>query len=348
MPTIDTRWSHLSHSAIILENRRLRIVVLPELGGRIWSIVYKPLDREVLWHNPRINPQKVPFGAGFDDVWCGGWEEMFPTAAPGEINGERFPDHGEIWSLPWATSQEATADSASLRLRCKTPISGVSVEKCLLLVGDEAKLHVAYTIENLGSIELPFIFAMHPAMAVSEGYRIDFPPMSVDLEPSYPGTLTGAPASFLWPLAPRDSTSADLRSVCSPSSREVYFLYGHGYQEGWCAITDQARRFTAGFTFSPEVFRSCWIFATYGGWRGYQVALLEPCTSRPQQIEAAVEQGRAARLPPGGTWSTAVTFAAQEGLSLVGGLASDGMFREEQGAQNCNREPVAGTDCKTS
>ena len=230
MPSIDIRWSYLSYSALILENRRLRVVVLPDLGGRIWSIVYKPLDREILWHNPRIRPQKAPFGVGFDNVWCGGWEEMFPTAAPGEINGERFPDHGEIWSLPWAASQKETAASASLRLSCKTPISGVSVEKCLSLVGDEAKLQVAYTLRNLTSIELPFIFALHPAMAVSEGYRIDFPPMAADLDPSFLGTLAGAPASFSWPLANRGGKSTDLRAVCAPSSREVYFLYGHGYQ----------------------------------------------------------------------------------------------------------------------
>jgi len=329
MPSFDARWSFFSHSALIVENRKLRVVVLPELGGRIWSIVYKPLDREVLWHNPRIDPQKVPFGAGFDNAWCGGWEEMFPNAAPGEINGEQFPDHGEIWSLPWAIAQEEMVAPDTLRLTCKTPISGASVEKCLSLARDAAKLQVAYTIRNLTSIELPFIFALHPAMAVAEGIRLDFPPMSVDMEPSYPGTLTGAPESFPWPLAHRGGTSTDLRTVCASSSREVYFLYGHGYHEGWCAITDTARRFTAGFTFSPEVFNSCWIFATYGGWRGYHVALLEPSTSRPQQIEAVVEQGRAARLPPHGTWSTTVTFVAQEGLSSVGGLASDGRFREE-------------------
>lgn len=329
MPSIDDRWSYLAHSALIIENQKLRVVVLPELGGRIWSIVYKPLDREVLWHNPRIGPQMVPFGSGFDNVWCGGWEEMFPTAAPGEINGERFPDHGEIWSLPWAAMGKETATSATLRLSSKTPISGVCVEKCLSLVGDEARLQVAYAIRNLTSIELPFIFALHPAMAVSEGFRIDFPPMSVDREPSYPGSLTGAPASFSWPFAPCDGKSTDLRTVCAPLSREVYFLYGHGYHDGWCAITDPSSRFTAGFTFSPEVFRSCWIFATYGGWRGYHVALLEPCTSRPQQIETAMEKGHAARLPPDGTWSTTMTFVAQEGLTSVGGLASDGMFRGE-------------------
>lgn len=327
MPSVDTCWSFLSHPGVILENRMLRVAVLPDLGGRIWSIVYKPLGREILWHNPRIAPQKVPFGSGFDDVWSGGWEEMFPTAAPGEINREHFPDHGEIWSLPWTVTQEVAAASATLRLSCKTPTSGVAVEKCLTLAGDNPKLQVAYTVRNLTCIELPFIFALHPAMAVSEGNRIDFPPMSVALEPSFAGTLTGAPASFPWPIANRDGSPADLRKVTGPSSGEVYFLYGHGYREGWCAITDPGSRFTAGFTFSPEIFRSCWIFATYGGWCGYHVALLEPCTSRSQQIEAAVAQGHAARVAPNGTWNATVNFIVQEGLTSVGGLSGDGTFQ---------------------
>ena len=34
--------------AIVVENRWLRIVVLPEAGAKIWQIVYKPLDVEIL------------------------------------------------------------------------------------------------------------------------------------------------------------------------------------------------------------------------------------------------------------------------------------------------------------
>jgi galactose mutarotase-like enzyme len=328
MPFIDDRWTFLSHKAVVLENRTLRIVVLPELGGRIWSVIYKPLDREIVWQNPRIAPQKAQFGSAFDNVWCGGWEEMFPTAAPATINGEAFPDHGEIWSLAWTPNIERDAESVGLHLNCRTPISGMRVEKTLTLCGDKPSFDLNYKIENQGQEEFPFLFALHPAMAVAEGDRIDFPQILFDIEPSYPGTLAGVVSPIQWPIASGKSGETDLRAVKPASSKAVYFLYGHSHKQGWFAVTDPARRFSAGFTFSPEVFRSCWVFASYGGWRGYHMALLEPCTSYPQQLEDAVSQCRAATLAPGEVLQTTVAFLCQEGLSSVSGISEYGQFRE--------------------
>ena len=328
LPFIDDRWSFLTHKSVVLENRALRIVVLPELGGRIWSVIYKPLDREIVWQNPRIAPQKVPFGSAFDNFWCGGWEEMFPAAAPAAINGEAYPDHGEIWGLTWTPSIERGTDFVALRLSCQAPISGMAVEKTLTLRGDKPSFELSYRIENQGQEEFPFLFALHPAVAVAEGNRIDFPEMVFEIDPSYPGTLAEVESPFQWPLARTNNTETDLRLVKPASSKAVYFLYGHGHQEGWFAVTDPVTRFSAGFTFSAKVFGSCWVFASYGGWRGYHMALLEPCTSYPQQLEDAISQGRAATLAPGAVLQTAVTFLCQEGLSSVGGISENGQFRE--------------------
>lgn len=327
-PSIDCRWTFLSHQAVILDNRLLRVVVLPELGGRIWSLVYKPLNREVVWQNPRIAPRRIQFGSAFDNFWCGGWEEMLPTAAPATVNDEALPDHGEIWSLPWTPRTEQGTNSATLSLNCRTPISNLAVEKTFTLQGDEPRLYLSYRIENCGATEVPFLFALHPAMAVSEDDRIDFPSMQFELDASFPGSLAGMDTPLQWPVARRQGATADLRWVKPASSDEVYFLYGHGHQEGWFAITDPAARFSSGFSFSPEVFRSCWLFATYGGWRGYHVVLPEPCTTYPQQLEVAMEQGRAATLAPGAVWQSTLTFLAQEGLSSVAGLTQDGKFRQ--------------------
>ena len=328
LPLIDDRWTFLSHQAVILENQTLRIVALPELGGRIWSVVYKPLDREIVWHNPRIPPQKAAFGSPFDNVWCGGWEEMFPTAIPTTINGEVYPDHGEVWSLPWTSRIEDGTESVTLRLNCQTPISNLAVEKTLTLPHDKSSFELSYRIENLGAEEFPFLFALHPAMAVSEGDRIDFPDMRMETEPSFPGTLADIESPFQWPVAKRGDQATDLHWVKPAFSKAVYFLYGQGYREGWFAITDPQSKFSAGFTFSPEVFQSCWLFASYGGWRGYHVLLLEPCTSYPQQLEDAVRQGRARPLAPGAVWQTTLRFLAQEGLSSVSGVSQTGLFKE--------------------
>ena len=328
MPTIEMREDFLKHRAVILENWALRVVVLPELGGRIWSIRYKPLDRELLWHNPRIAPQKVPFGTSFDDVWCGGWEEMFPTAAPGIINGRSYPDHGELWNIAWEASSEYNADSVCLHLSCIAPISSIQVEKRISLRADEARMEVTYALRNPAPSDFPCLFALHPAFAVSPGCQIDFPCMSVELDRSWPGTLADVASPFAWPRAIRGGQEIDLRAVPPESSAEVYFLYGHGFKEGWCTITDRAKCLTWGLVFSPEFFRSCWLFATYGGWRNYYAVLLEPSTSFPYRIEEQIERGAVQHVAAAGALETTVVFLVQEGLAGVRGLTAAGRFRD--------------------
>jgi hypothetical protein len=326
MPSIETSWSFRPFRALVLENRNLRVVILPELGGRIWSIVYKPHNRELLWHNPRIPPASAPFGAVFDNVWCGGWEEMFPSPAPSVINGESYPDHGEVWCLPWEAATESTGDSASARLSCEARISAVRVEKKFTLHSDESRLEVAYSLHNPSLTDLPCIFTLHPAFSVTPDCRIDFPPMAVQLDSSYPASLDGVASPFPWPHATRKGQEVDLRRVGPHSSGEVYFFCGTGFEDGWCAVTDTLRRLSWGLVFSPRFFRACWLFASYGGWRNHDLAILEPSTSFPQQVEQAIENKTAATLPAGGTLETSVVLRVQEGLTSVVGLTRDGTF----------------------
>lgn len=327
MPTIDTSWAFRPFRAVILENQNLRVAVLPELGGRIWSILYKPQNRELLWHNPRIPPQSAPFGAVFDNVWCGGWEEMFPSPAPCVINGESYPDHGEVWSLPWEAVTASDSESVSVLLSCDARISAVRLQKKITLHAEEPRIDVSYSLHNPTQSDFPFIFTLHPALRVTPGCRIDFPLMTVELDPTYAGTLSGVDSPFAWPNATRNGEAVDLRQVAPHSSGEVYFFYGTRFHEGWCAVTDPSNRLTWGLKFSPQFFRSCWLFATYGGWRNHHLAILEPSTSYPQQIEQAILNQTAAMLPAGATIDTSVVLQVQEGLTSVAGLTSDGNFR---------------------
>jgi hypothetical protein len=327
MPTIETDRSFRAFRAVALENRNLRVTILPELGGRIWSVVYKPHDRELLWHNPRIPLGKAPFRAVFDNVWCGGWEEMFPSPAPSVINGESYPDHGEVWCLAWEATTESAGDTVSVRLSCDARISAVRVEKKITLRADESRLEVAYSLHNPALADFPCIFTLHPAFNVTPDCRIDFPPMSVHLDPSYPASLAGVASPFPWPRAMREGREVDLRKVAPHSSGEVYFFYGTGFREGWCAVTDAATRLTWGLVFSPQLFRACWLFASYGGWRNHDLAILEPSTSFPQQVEQAIANRTAATLPAGGRLETSVVLQVQEGLTSVAGLTGDANFR---------------------
>ena len=72
---------------ITLENELLRVQILPQAGAKIWQITYLPLDTELLWNNPHIPPQRHAIHAPYDDVWSGGWDELFPNDEEAVIGG---------------------------------------------------------------------------------------------------------------------------------------------------------------------------------------------------------------------------------------------------------------------
>jgi hypothetical protein len=76
----------------VLENRYLKVTLLPEFGGRIVSIIYKPTGHEQLYRNE----VGVPYGIKGDTFyydWLMVVGGIFPT----------FPDaeHGKTWLKPW-------------------------------------------------------------------------------------------------------------------------------------------------------------------------------------------------------------------------------------------------------
>src|SRR5215469_14973993 len=84
--------------AVVLENDWLRASVLPGVGAKIYDLIWKAAGRNLLWHNPRILPQAYPVDGNFDNYWCGGWDDGFPTCDPCDYRGESYPGLGELRS----------------------------------------------------------------------------------------------------------------------------------------------------------------------------------------------------------------------------------------------------------
>lgn len=321
---LDKGWSFHGLKAVILQNSFLRAVVLPEVGARIYRLIYKPRDQGLLWNHPRIAPAKVPFGARYDDVWCGGWDELFPNNQECEINGEIFPDHGETWAVEWDWQAAESADEVSVTFYCRTRISDVAVRKTILLRSGEPRLRVAYVLENKSSVRIPMLWNLHVAMSVSENHRIEFPPMKVRAEPDYPGSLLGAPDESTWPMIATSSGPVDLRRVPPLSNPKLHFFYGVDLQEGWCGVTDTASRLAYGLAFDPSIFQSCWLFGSFGLWRNLQVAVLEPSTGYPFNLNQAVRDGTCGWLEAQQRIETSVVFSVAENLSGISAITHEG------------------------
>ena len=327
---VSTDWSYRGLDAVVLESKLLRVIILPQAGGKVWQITYKPHDSDLLWNNPRVGPAKLPIGSRYDDVWSGGWDELFPNDEVAVIEGENYPDHGELWTGNWTAEPFSQAGVAGVRLRYITPISSIEVEKTIRLRADQSRIEFDHRFTNCGQSAFPFLWKLHPAMAVSAEHRIDFPTMNVRLEPAFPGTLAGASSPAEWPSIKTSTGAVDLRRIPAESARQVYFFYGTEMRGNWCALTNSATGLACGLQFDSNVFPCCWLFATYGGWRNYNVAVLEPCTGYPLNFDAMKAAGRHRTLAPGESLQTQVRFVVQEGLCGVGSMDATGQMSEGQ------------------
>jgi hypothetical protein len=95
----------------VLENRYLKVTVLPEFGGRILSIIYKPTGHEQLYRAE----VGVPYGIKGDTFyydWMMVYGGIFPTLPDAE--------HGKTWLKPWdfkVVTQSAGEVTVSMSLK---------------------------------------------------------------------------------------------------------------------------------------------------------------------------------------------------------------------------------------
>lgn len=324
---IDTHWQYHGFQALVVENPLLRLVILPELGGKLWSLVYKLVDREIFWHNPRMAPRPAPYGSAYDDWFCGGWDELFPNDAPTTFTGDTYPDHGEWWAMPfeWDVATQRT-DEATVFCRRAGVVTNTTIERWITVRAEEAQVSIRYRLHNAGPQPLDFLWKLHPALAISPSARIDLPASTVLPEAGFNDRLDGQ--LFVWPVArsPRGEP-VDMRIIPGPEAATCDFYYATDLAAGWCALTDPQAGYGFGLAFDPAIFRSVWVFGAYGGWRGHYVTILEPCTAYPYQLEQAVAQGTASRLAAGASIETTVTAVLYQGRTSVTEITPDGKVR---------------------
>jgi hypothetical protein len=137
----------------VLENRYLKATLLPEFGGRILSIIYKPTGHEQLYRTE----VGVPYGIKGDTFyydWLMVVGGIFPT----------FPDaeHGKTWLKPWdfkVVKQSAGEVTVSMSLtdnfeysaapsKFRRGLTGIEATYYVTLKADRAALDARMVLKN--------------------------------------------------------------------------------------------------------------------------------------------------------------------------------------------------------
>jgi hypothetical protein len=298
--------------AIFLENRCLRVCLIPHLGGRVWELTDRVRDRQWIWHREDVALAPCPPGSSYDDNWAGGWEELFPNDAPGTFEGRTLFDHGEWWTASWAVSHFSSGARATVRLVPEASVRGAHCTKEYCLAGDGNHLRVSYRIENHGAQPFHFLFKQHLPIAITSSCVLALPGGQVTaVDPAF-GTVLPSPGPFAWPMA----GAVDLRVVPERSRTAREFVYVTEMPESWCGVDDLEKGASLRMHYDQHQVPFLWLFLSYGGWRDCYTAVLDPCTNMPKDLAEAVRVGQSARLAPGSAFKTSVTVTLS-GLRLI-------------------------------
>ena len=151
-----------TYHAVFLENEYLKVMILPELGGRVQMAYAKTLDYHFVYHNRVIKPALV----GLAGPWIsGGIEFNWPqhhrpsTFMPVDHVIERAKEgRATVWL--------AETD----RMRGSRSVAGLS------LYPGKAYLEVSVRLSNPTLFPQTFLWWANPAVSVNDQYQSVFPP----------------------------------------------------------------------------------------------------------------------------------------------------------------------------
>ncbi|MEX0719548.1 MAG: hypothetical protein WD059_02690 [Balneolaceae bacterium] len=308
---------------LILENETLQLKVVPELGGKISSLINKKTNTQFLYSsNEKMYGLKLPsYGDNFEPPYAFGFDECFPNIASGTFafNGseKNLPDHGELWTQPW--EYELKGNSIHLS------VNGVELNyrftKSIHLKKDTVEIR--YQLENFESFPFEYIWSSHPLLNVQAGDKILLPE-DIDemlLVSGTSGEDESNPHQLPWPWLDDQEKKIDYSFVQSHNSGMAVKLFASQLKKGIAGIYRKKTNESLIFNFNISKIPFLGIWLCYGGWpKGtnseYTIAL-EPATGRPDSLSTAAKKGESSKIEIGEIKNWELNISIVNGQKLV-------------------------------
>ncbi|MDY0019655.1 MAG: DUF5107 domain-containing protein [Anaerolineae bacterium] len=194
--------SPVTYTLLVLENDYLKVTLLPEVGGRVYQLIYKATGSNELYQNPVLKP--TAWGPVEQGWWvaAGGIEWALPV-----------DEHGYEWGVPWDWDLITSTAGVTVTVRDSVASDRLRAAIDLFLPADRGYLAVRPHIENPTAAEVGYKFWLNAMLAPGVDNR-----PSADLEfvfnaaevaihstgddrlPGAHETLTGPDHRISWPV----------------------------------------------------------------------------------------------------------------------------------------------------
>jgi galactose mutarotase-like enzyme len=296
---LDQTWC--GYHAVTLQNRLIRVTVLPEKGGEIIEWLHKPTDTDVLFLSPnglRRGQHAEPSIGGapgtFVDRYAGAWQEILPAGGPpASFGGAEFGQHGEISVLPWRCELLTDNDKeVAVKLTVQTIRTPLLLERIMRLTADQPILFVEESLTNLAPQPLPVMWGHHPAyggafLDDSCIFKIKQARIEVPEELAFPTQRLAPGTTADWPkVQGRDGQTVDLSTMPPRTANTADYFYLTDLAEGRYRIVSQRLGLAVDMRWDLSIMPHLWFWQVAGGapdypwWSQTYSMALEPFASK--------------------------------------------------------------------
>jgi len=189
------------YRVIVLENSYLKVLILPEVGGRIWQVIHKPSGALMFYQNSVVKPTHWGNVNQLGWLALGGLEWNLPVI-----------EHGYDWGSPWGfIPLQQSEDLATVTVF--TPQDGryLNASITISLRAGAAAFEIEPTITNVSNRDLAFSYWQDALLAPGSGkhpsaqLHFVLPTDRMTIHSTFDKSLPAAGQPFAWPIyAKRD------------------------------------------------------------------------------------------------------------------------------------------------
>ncbi|OPH58180.1 hypothetical protein BC351_24915 [Paenibacillus ferrarius] len=289
-------------ASITMESEQISLTTVPDIGGKLVSIVYKPTGREWMLDSGRRALRQPEYGSIFSDWDMSGWDECFPT-----VNKEmNLPDHGELWALPWAYRIEENTIVCSVR----SPRLPYQFTRRISFPSSD-RIRMDYRADNLSDQPMPFLWVPHPQFAITEPTRILLPEYMEKMMCVYEGLTLKREESYTW------NDVSLLSPVVTGDGRKFY--YEGQVPAGWSGLYGEESGNYLIVTVPVDKVPYLGVWMDEGKFNDRVTCALEPSIGYYDSLDMAVGNGTA-RLIPANTsfeWYLELSIGAEDWCNRI-------------------------------
>ena len=156
---------------VTLENEKIIVRLIPELGNKVSSIYSKERDFEFLFQPTKGEFTDVEYGADFSTGSRCGLDDCIPSIDPCDYKdtGIKMVDHGDTWSIPWNVIVEDNKVIGKVNLKTLP----LEFQRTVSLNGNE--ILIEYQVKNLSDETHQYLWAFHGLNNFNDKTYLEFP-----------------------------------------------------------------------------------------------------------------------------------------------------------------------------